>query len=177
MATIYGIRAKDSKQYFYVGSTKFSAEYRLQQHLDYIRADKNHNRHFVSKIKQVGIENLIIETLEVCNDTNRWQIEDNWIKKLKAEGHKLTNLKLNEDWQAMEEALDYDNYPIRLDHIESIYAVAEGKCSYNGDWLHDTLLDVIKDLAKHLVENHNDLLQETLAKLKDEQSKSDMGAS
>ena len=98
MITIYGIRAKDSDVYFYVGSTKFSPDKRLKNHLQYIKGGLNKNRHFTNKVNQVGFDNLIIETLVECGESERWALEDKWIDKLRIEGHPLTNLAMNKDY-------------------------------------------------------------------------------
>lgn len=167
MATIYGIRAKNSDLYFYVGSTKYSAEHRLKQHLDYIRLGHNKNRHFVNKINLVGIENLALDTLEECNELSRWEIEYRWINQLLAGGHPLTNIKLNDEYSNLvEQRLDYDNYPITLEHIETMYAIYNGEISYSGDKLVDALYDLVKKLATHIIDNHPEFLEQTIKDLK-----------
>lgn len=97
-ATIYGIRGKDDSLYFYVGSTKYTAEYRFQQHLEQIKGRFNKNRHFVNKAFKVGLDNLVVDTLIKCEPSKQFEIEHEWIECLKALGHPLTNMVYNGEY-------------------------------------------------------------------------------
>jgi len=91
MAVVYGLRAKDSDQYFYVGCTKHTAERRLAGHLEAIRNKTMRNRHFVHKAKKIGLENIVADVLEETTEADRFSREEWWIKHLLASGAKLVN--------------------------------------------------------------------------------------
>lgn len=121
---VYGIRDKQSNLYFYVGSTKHSIEHRWDQHLAYIRYGYNKNRHFVSKLNKVGIDNVAIDILCECDTEDQFSNEATIIQSFIALGHPLTNKMHNPD-VFITESIDKDdtsyiNYELRLDHLELI---------------------------------------------------------
>lgn len=95
MAFVYGIRAKDSSEYFYVGSTKTTIKRRFKQHLMDVRRGNHCNPHFSNKAKKLGIENVTIDVLEECAEHLRFERELWWIEHLTSQGVKLTNLVHN----------------------------------------------------------------------------------
>lgn len=95
MAIVYGLRPRDSDQYFYVGCTAKSADARLKQHIDAIRLNNNSNRHFVRKAKKVGLDNIAVDVLEQVPDGQQFECEIRWIKEFVQSGVKLTNLVHN----------------------------------------------------------------------------------
>jgi hypothetical protein len=110
MCVVYGLRAQDSELYFYIGSTKFTAEKRLSTHLDYIRLGYNSNRHLCNKVNKVGPENVVVDVLEDTNPLDRWAREEVWIDKLIANGHPLTNLMHSRDFERQETIIDEYDY-------------------------------------------------------------------
>jgi hypothetical protein len=89
-AQIYGLRDPDNAHYFYVGSTKHSLRHRLKGHIETLR--NNPNLRFVSAMRRVRPERVVIKTLEIVSRDIRFQREAWWIARLLAEGHSLTNL-------------------------------------------------------------------------------------
>lgn len=93
MAVVYGLRAKGSDQYFYIGCTGKTAEERWNDHRHYMAY--NSNRHFVNKVNKIGAGNVVVDTLEVTPVGQQFVREEWWIKHLTASGTKLTNLVHN----------------------------------------------------------------------------------
>jgi len=91
MATIYGLRQTDDTTYFYVGSTKRTAEHRFKAHLAEVRQGTHKNRHFVNKVKSIGEQNIVCDVLQEIPDALRFDIERTWIQRLIDQGHKLVN--------------------------------------------------------------------------------------
>lgn len=92
MAVVYGIRAKDSDQYFYVGCTVKPAQERLKQHMSGVRYDMHANTHFARKVKKVGAPNVALDVLEETEDGQQFEREAWWIQHLLGQGVKLTNI-------------------------------------------------------------------------------------
>ncbi len=95
-AWIYGLRARNSTQYFYVGCTRESVIERFEQHLYDVKHGFHKNKHFVNKVRKIGFDNIAYDILETVNLSNQFQAERQWIKKLISEGHKLVNRIHNE---------------------------------------------------------------------------------
>lgn len=92
MPYIYGLRPKDCDQYFYIGSTKFSPEQRWSSHISYVKHGLNKNRHFVNKLNQIGIDNVVVDTLAECSKEERFELEYSMVQDYLNHGHKLTNI-------------------------------------------------------------------------------------
>lgn len=86
---IYGLKARGAEVYFYVGSSQLSASGRLKQH--WYGINRNGNRRFVHKMRQIGRANVVVDMLELVNPKTRFEREYDWIQRLMAEGHPLTN--------------------------------------------------------------------------------------
>lgn len=95
MCVIYGLRARDSKTYFYIGSTKFTAEYRLRQHLDYIRTGHQTNRHLAHTVRKIGPDNIVVDVIEEVSPEDRFEREKEIIEAYVRQGNELTNLIYN----------------------------------------------------------------------------------
>ena len=92
---IYGIREKTETSYFYVGSTKHSAEARFKTHIKDVKRKRHVNKHFQNKVSFVGASNVTVDVLEEVSTQNRFTAEYQWINKLINAGHPLTNRRLN----------------------------------------------------------------------------------
>lgn len=92
MPYIYGLRAKDSDQYFYIGSTKFTPQQRWDNHCSYVKSGLNKNRHFVNALNKVGFDNVSVDTLAECSIEERFELEYSIIADYLKRGHKLTNI-------------------------------------------------------------------------------------
>lgn len=91
MATIYGLRRINEQTYFYVGSTRFSADHRFKAHMSDVRLGKHTNRHFVNTVKQTGESNITVDVLQDVDESKRYDAERDWIERLLREGHRLVN--------------------------------------------------------------------------------------
>lgn len=164
MACVYGLRAKDQDQYFYIGSTKHSPQHRLQQHLDMIRLGRNRNLHLVRKVNQLGAENICIDVIEECKDLVRFEREYEIIQRLLAQGVKLTNIQHNlSQYEIVRQVEEYDNYELFPHHFEAMVAAVEGKTERNGDAIHDMFCDVLDKTSWHLALKHLDGWKEMIA--------------
>jgi len=95
---IYGLRAKDSTTYFYVGSTKRNLDWRLGKHKNHVTSGLHRNPEFTRVVQEIGIDNLVIELLEECAQDQRFQRESYWINKLPD----LVNVVRNPDGERRE---------------------------------------------------------------------------
>ena len=91
-AHIYGLRARDSYRYFYIGSTKYSVEQRWAKHREQLVGGRNHNQHFVRTVNAIGVENVVAELIEIVSES-RFEREGFWINHF----HGLTNIVKNPD--------------------------------------------------------------------------------
>lgn len=99
MAIVYGLRAKDSSDYFYIGCTKRPLSVRFQQHIRDIKARRHLNNHLIHKANKIGLDNIIADVLEETTDADKFEREQYWIDKHIKDGVKLTNIVLNNDDQ------------------------------------------------------------------------------
>lgn len=91
---IYGLKHIQTEEYRYVGQTSTTIEKRLQQHKTWARSNKRQN-YVHNWMNSIGLDNVVIEVLEICsNDDNNLlnDLEIKWIKLLKTSGCRLTNL-------------------------------------------------------------------------------------
>lgn len=86
---IYGLRAKDSSRYFYVGSTKLGVAERWDGHRRGLAS--NRNQHFVRTVQAIGVDNVVAVALEKVPASRRFERESHWINSLPG----LTNLVKN----------------------------------------------------------------------------------
>lgn len=112
-AVVYGLRSKESNHYFYVGSSRVSAESRVKSHLSAAKSDKGLNKHLSRKIRKIGSENIICDTLEEASIENQFVREYAWITKLRSEGHNLANIKLIPEQELVQRAAIYTE---EIDH-------------------------------------------------------------
>ncbi len=89
---IYGLRAVDSAEYFYVGRTRFDKDKRLAVHLAYARAGKTSNKHLERKLLKVGLDRVVSDVIETVPRELESEREYFWINTLP----NLCNLKLAE---------------------------------------------------------------------------------
>lgn len=160
MAFIYGIRAKDSEEYFYIGSTKHPIEHRLRQHLDQIRRGLNRNHHFVHTVNKVGESNLVIEVIEECPDDDQFVREYEVIHEFVGKGIRLTNVKLaHGDYAALRLQAErdyYDNYELTPRHVYAFLDAYENGVERTGDSLGDHLAEFIEASVKVIFEKRLD---------------------
>ncbi len=88
---IYGLRPKDSDQYFYIGSTTQSdLSHRLRGHFQ-----RNHrNTALKFKVQGLGKSGVVIELIEKVPTKQRFEREYEVIAEYKAKGHPLLNMVL-----------------------------------------------------------------------------------
>lgn len=79
---IYGLRAKDSTQFFYVGSTKRDLQWRLGKHINHINSGLHRNPEFTRRAQEIGVDNIAIELIEEVDQDQRFQREAHWINTL-----------------------------------------------------------------------------------------------
>ena len=79
---IYGLKAKDSASYFYVGSTKRDLAWRLDKHKNHVNSGLHRNPEFTRVSQEIGLDNITIELLEEVAQDQRFQRESYWIKTL-----------------------------------------------------------------------------------------------
>lgn len=79
---IYGLRAKDSTQFFYVGSTKRDLQWRLGKHINHLASGLHRNPEFTRLAQEIGVDNIVIELIEEVDQDQRFQREAHWINTL-----------------------------------------------------------------------------------------------
>lgn len=79
---IYGLKAKDATDYFYVGSTKRDLAWRLGKHKNHINSGLHRNPEFTRVAQEIGLDNLVIELIEEVEQDQRFQRESHWIRTL-----------------------------------------------------------------------------------------------
>ncbi|MCK5614268.1 GIY-YIG nuclease family protein [Candidatus Pacearchaeota archaeon] len=163
MSIIYGIREVESDVYFYIGSTKYQLQHRLQQHKDYTRLGYNRNRHFVHKINQVGWDNVAVDILQECDQECQFEIEKEWIDLFKLKRHPLTNIKHADEFPKQVQHIE-----INLQHVSDFIDIRNGVISSTGDVLHDMFLSSAKKIVDHLFDSHYDVFEGIAIKLVDE---------
>lgn len=154
MAFVYGFRAKDSNKYFYVGSTKYSIEHRFKQHLDSIRRGRNKNRHFVNKINKVKPENIVIDVIEECTTSVRFEREYAHIQHLLTDGHPLTNIVYTHEYAKYRTWDECEEEGLSLDRIIQIIDIHERGWRRNGNELHDLLADTAEKIVDTIMGSH-----------------------
>lgn len=157
MAYVYGLRANDGTEYFYIGSTKHALQHRLKQHLDYIRLGYNKNRHLCHKVAQVGPENVVIEAIEECGEAERFEREYAHIQAHLGRGVKLTNAVLDaRSFELQRQMQEYNEFELQPYHMIAITDAYEFGCTRNGDALHDAFCRVAELMARNIFEKHSD---------------------
>lgn len=158
-AYIYGLRAKDSYKYFYVGSTKFEVEYRLGQHLYEVKNDTHLNAHFLNKAKKIGVENIVADTLDEIGEDFRFVKESEWIDRLLKDGHPLVNWCYNPDkfTGAITEAVDpYTPQKLLLGYLTVLDNQPSKAQGPKDQWLLDSLHKIIEDTIRHMLKKYPD---------------------
>lgn len=153
MAVIYGLRAKDSDLYFYIGSTKHSLEHRYKQHVDYTTRGYNKNLHFVNKVSQVGWKNVTADVLVECTEDERFAIEYQWIQSFLSLGHPLTNIMHNADqYPSIRKSQSYfDEFDLQPWHFMVMLESYLFGLDRSGDRLYDAFCDVVEKLVDRLL--------------------------
>lgn len=110
---IYGLRAKNSTELFYVGSTKFLPDDRLKAHLYEVETGTHKNKHFANKVKKIGLSNVVVDILEEVTEVDRWRKEQERIANLVRSGVKLTNRIHNGvNFEISDAVAEYENYTL-----------------------------------------------------------------
>lgn len=157
MAIIYGLRDKHSNLYFYIGSTKYTADERWEEHQAYVRGGYNKNFHFVNVLNKIGMENVRVDVLHECSSDERFNREYRILALYRALGHPLTNIVYADDEHAFTDHADYyRNYPLRPDHFLTAVDVYLVDMPRNGNTLHDMMCDEIEAISKCLIDKHFD---------------------
>jgi hypothetical protein len=116
-AAVYGLRAKDSDLYFYVGCSRHDPQDRLVEHLSQAKGGYHANKHFTNKVKKIGSKNVVCDVLELVQPGEQFVAEKTWIEKLKTNGHNLVNRIHNE---IEYEVADY-RQPLAKEMVEQTY--------------------------------------------------------
>lgn len=109
-ADIYGVRAIDRKEPFYIGSTRCGLERRWTNHRSEVLAGTHKNPHFASTCKKIGFDNLICERIETVPEDAQFYREYEVINEYLARGVRLTNIRLNVGSERMSLAEYYAVY-------------------------------------------------------------------
>lgn len=123
MAYVYVLKAPGSSQPFYVGSTKYTLDTRLKQHLGNIRSGRNKNLRFVRKAEQIGLDRIIIEAVHECESHDQFTLEYQTIAAMLDKGIPLTNLVISGDTYGTKVRGAVDEYwsaDYLLEHIDSL---------------------------------------------------------
>lgn len=107
---IYGLRANDSDQFFYVGSTKRDLQWRLGKHKNHVISGLHRNPEFTRRAKEIGLDNIVIQLIEEVDQDQRFQRESYWINTLP----NLVNMVKNPDGEkcveiVREEVVDWSD--------------------------------------------------------------------
>lgn len=86
---IYGLLEPFSEEVRYVGKTK-DLQGRIRDHLHYDKSD-TYKARWINKLQEQGLDPFVKVLEEVAASTPWQEREKFWIKKLKSEGHRLTN--------------------------------------------------------------------------------------
>lgn len=95
---IYGLRARDAADFFYVGSTKRDLDWRLGKHRNHVNSGLHRNPEFTRVAQSIGPDNIVIELIEEVPQGQRFQRESYWINKLP----NLVNVVRNPDGERRE---------------------------------------------------------------------------
>lgn len=103
---IYGLRSKDATEFFYVGSTKRELGWRLGKHKNHCVSGLHRNPEFTRVVKEIGVDNIVIDLIEEVNQDERFQRERYWINTLpnlvnvvkKPDGYKRQPTEPGGDW-------------------------------------------------------------------------------
>lgn len=106
---IYGLKAKDATTYFYVGSTKRDLEWRLGKHRNHCASGLHRNPEFNRVVKEIGIDNLVIELIETVPQEQRFQRESYWINKLPNLVNAIKNPDGNRQQAVEDESVDWSS--------------------------------------------------------------------
>ena len=142
---VYGLRAKDSDQYFYIGSTTrpdFSC--RLFGHF---RPD-NRNKQIKYKLEAIGRENVVIELIEQTATKERFKREYALIAEYKTKGHPLLNMVLTDEppiWIRTPNK-DLRDFVTLLEH-----------CHYNDSWVSYVIGWQVRHVKRHYAEPSSDI--------------------
>lgn len=93
-AYIYGLRAADTDQYFYIGSSRQPPAKRFNDHLSLARNGKHYNRHLMHKMRKVGLDAIALDTIATCTRSEQFELEHQIINDHLQRGHPLTNIRL-----------------------------------------------------------------------------------
>jgi hypothetical protein len=164
---IYGLRAKDSTELFYVGSTKFLPDDRLKAHLYEVEAGTHKNRHFANKVRKIGLKNVVVDILEEVTEVERWHKEQERIANLVACGVKLTNRIHNGvNFEISDAVHEYDNYVLTKEKFllgvklsQKPPPMAERK---ENQGILDAMHGILRDTLDHMLKKYPKEVEELL---------------
>lgn len=163
MAYVYGLRAIDGAEYFYIGSTKNTLQRRLRQHLDAVRLGQHKNTHLINKVKKVGVENVVIEPILECADGVRFIREYEEIRAHIKRGVKLTNIRVDEthfEWLRAQE--EFDEFILLPHHIHTIVDAFEYGLKRGTHDLANKFMELVETMSVHIFENHFNEFMDTI---------------
>jgi hypothetical protein len=123
MAYVYVLKAPGSPEPFYVGSTRYTLESRLKQHLGDIRSGRNKNRRFVRKAEQIGLDRIVIEAVHECEPHEQFILEYQTITAMLDKSIPLTNLVISGETYGTKVRGAVDEYwsaDYLIEHIDSL---------------------------------------------------------
>lgn len=129
----------------------------------------------MGKATKIGWDNVVAELLVECACDERFYLEYEWIRKLKALGHPLTNIVYSADeyTTTRQQQSYFDDFILRPDHFVAMFDVYLNGLERTGDRLHDKLCEMIEAWSKTLLEEdlntYTEMFQEALAKSDDDQ--------
>jgi hypothetical protein len=152
MAFVYGLRAPDEAEYFYIGSTKHPPHVRLKGHIDALRRETNKNRRFASRARRIGFNNILIETIEECSASDRFDREYAIIRDALKRGVHLTNLIVApRDFELARAHSEYDDFILTPRHIAVMVDAVEFGLPHTGSATHDMLASFIEESSRYLI--------------------------
>lgn len=124
-ALLYGFFADGEDVPFYIGSTRHSIRKRAAHHIALVQSNTHSNRHFLNKMRKLGIENVTcIELARICF-SDQFNAERVLIKWSLGRGVKLTNKIHNGiDFDVCERAYEYQNADLTADQIDYLLSPA-----------------------------------------------------
>ncbi len=154
-SVIYGLRAVDSAEYFYVGRTRFDKDKRLAVHLAYARAGKTSNKHLERKLLKVGLDRVVSDVIEMVPRDLEAEREYFWINTLP----NLCNLKLVELPGSYREYADKVRDPGYFGQVLTVLEAGKSPCPNPRDQsLADKFYDVAVAASKEMVNRWDEVV-------------------
>lgn len=153
----------DSDRYFYIGTTKYTAVKRFEDHLTEVRLGTHSNSHFMNKVRKIGENRVVVDVLQVVNEHERFLIERDYIERMADEGHPLVNRMHNDivvpisESYAEPEELTPERYRQMISSVEGGPVKAKRE---QDQWLADMIHRELAALLVCMKENFLEEVQE-----------------